>query len=334
MRPDEHKAKDSRKYQARKRLQGDATAAETAEARRRSARARDKGEGVTAIRRRNGELPARQEQPRSSSHFSRRKITSNADRYKELTVEGCFAKKERYITKVKRKRHAELYIDEIALDAELGIDRQTTDLVAMLEEKDDLTGGGTSYFKFKEEQLWENDTIQKEELYKNMLQVNFDLFEGIMQQMDSRALLDLPEDDLDLIESAFADTPLKLDKPLVPAFAKNAKGLVLFKPPVIVEKKELDGIYLRNDGSNHRVAPRPAQEPQEEDELDELLALDSKPKIEIKKQSPALSLPMTAGTSLPKPTPGKPLLKKPTTTPSPAKTPGKDDEAWLDDLLG
>ncbi|KAG0179357.1 hypothetical protein DFQ28_002906 [Apophysomyces sp. BC1034] len=198
MRPDEHKSKESRKYQARKKLQGDTEAAETAEARRRASRARDKGQ------------------------------------------------------------------DEMALDAELGIDRETTDLVAMLEETDEISGGGTSYFKFKEEQLWETDTIQKEELYKNMLQVNFDLFEGVMQQMDTRTLLGLSEEDADLVDSAYADVPIRLDKPIVPAFAKNAKGLVLFKSSVVVEKKEQDGIYLRNDGSNHRVQSNQVTKPQED----------------------------------------------------------------------
>ncbi|KAG0174255.1 hypothetical protein DFQ30_005297 [Apophysomyces sp. BC1015] len=300
MRPDEHKSKESRKYQARKKLQGDTEAAETAEARRRASRARDKGQGVAAIRRRNGEASQRQEQSKSSTNFSRRKITN-----------------------------------EMALDAELGIDRETTDLVAMLEETDEISGGGTSYFKFKEEQLWETDTIQKEELYKNMLQVNFDLFEGVMQQMDTRTLLGLSEEDADLVDSAYADVPIRLDKPIVPAFAKNAKGLVLFKSSVVVEKKEQDGIYLRNDGSNHRVQSNQVTKPQEDgidesDELDELLALDSKNSAVTNERKPPLAKSVT---TLPKPTPGRPSLKKPV-IPSSTTMPEKDDEAWLDDLLG
>lgn len=96
MRPDEHKAKESRRYQARKKNQGDATAAQVAERRRQAAKARDSGNSIAAIRRRNGELPSLQQQRESaeaiakarSSKFSKRKIVSNRDRYKEISVQG------------------------------------------------------------------------------------------------------------------------------------------------------------------------------------------------------------------------------------------------------
>lgn len=42
------------------------------------------------------------------------------------------------------------------------------------------------------------------------------------------------------------------DKPIVPGFIKNARGLVLFKKTAAEPKQEaLDGITIRNDGSNH-----------------------------------------------------------------------------------
>ncbi|KAI8377887.1 uncharacterized protein BYT42DRAFT_483803, partial [Radiomyces spectabilis] len=233
MRPDEHKAKDSRRYQQRKKHQGDATAAEIAEARRRSARARDTGTSIAAIRRRNGELPppshANSEKPASSS-FSRRKIVSNVDRYKERTLQ-----------------------DELEEDAELGIDRETTNLVAMLDESET---SGNAYFKFKEEQMWDNDAIVQEDIYRSMLEINFDMFEGDLQALDTSTLLDLRSEDKVMVDTALNQVPVLLEKPIVPAFQKNAKGYVLFKSPMVTEIKESPsqhGIYLRNDGSNHRV---------------------------------------------------------------------------------
>lgn len=114
MRPDDHKAKESRRYQARKKNQGDSTAAEVAERRRlAAAKARDKGTSIAAIKRRNGELPDAPppRQSDASRAFSRRQLTTNADRYKEATEQELMEQ-----------------------DAALGIDRETTNLVAMLEK--------------------------------------------------------------------------------------------------------------------------------------------------------------------------------------------------------
>lgn len=97
MRPDEYKAKASRRYQARKKHQGNTTAAEIAERRRQNAaKARDTGTSIAAIRRRNGELPSIQQQCEESEaiakersrKYSRRKIVSNASRYEEMSLEG------------------------------------------------------------------------------------------------------------------------------------------------------------------------------------------------------------------------------------------------------
>lgn len=118
------------------------------------------------------------------------------------------------------------------------------------------------------------------------------------------------------MDNALHEHPVVLDKPIVPAFSKNAKGYVLFKAqqqpvkPNIIS--EADGIYVRNDGSNHRVIPKPQTAPTPPpttDDLDELLALDTQPKK----------------TALPKPG----SIKKPV-----AEQVNADDEAWLDDILG
>lgn len=133
--------------------------------------------------------------------------------------------------------------------------------------------------------------------------------------------------------------PIVLDKPIVPSFSKNAKGYVLFKsqqpakPNVI---SEADGIYLRNDGSNHRVIPTPTtttnKEPKEtpvvKDDLDELLALDRKKNVAAPAPPPSSSLLKRA--VLPKPG----SIKKPTITKPQNKNTEIDDEAWLDDILG
>ncbi|KAL0074814.1 hypothetical protein F4703DRAFT_1744763 [Phycomyces blakesleeanus] len=309
MRPDEHKSKESKRYQAKKLKQGDATAAEIAGARKiAAAKSRDKGTGIAAIRRRNGEaLPQSQidEQRERSILFARRKLGTNADRYKEVSAE-----------------------DEITQDAELGIDRETTELVGLLEETDD-TAAGASYFKFKEEQVWDTQTTEEqEEVYRTMMQVDFDSFEGILQQTDTRTLLGLSEKDIGLVDCVFEQEPITVTKPIVPAVTKNSKGLVLFKSLIITEpKKEVDGIYLRNDGSNHRSAtnnPKAALVDSTKDtgkvqlraiefDLDELLALDT---------------PKVTGFVLPKP--GATRMSKmaaQTTEPT-------EDEAWLDDILG
>lgn len=93
MRPDEHKSKESRRYQARKKLQGDTEAAEIAEARKKAAKARDRGQGIAAIMRRNGQAndeteEEKEERKARQAKFSRRKLDSNADRYVEETEEG------------------------------------------------------------------------------------------------------------------------------------------------------------------------------------------------------------------------------------------------------
>lgn len=92
MRPDEHKSKESRKYQQRKKQAGDNSAAEIAEARKRAARARDKGVGMGAIRRRNGDFVETEEEIEErkirQAKFSRRKIESNQSRYEEETEQG------------------------------------------------------------------------------------------------------------------------------------------------------------------------------------------------------------------------------------------------------
>lgn len=92
MRPDEHKAKESRKYQLKKRQQGDSSAIEAAEARKKAAKARDKGVGMSAIRRRNGDYVETEEEKEErkalQAKFAKRKITSNVERYHEETEEG------------------------------------------------------------------------------------------------------------------------------------------------------------------------------------------------------------------------------------------------------
>lgn len=130
------------------------------------------------------------------------------------------------------------------------------------------------------------------------------------------------------MQNALQEHPVVLDKPIVPSFSKNAKGYVLFKsqqapkPNVI---SEANGIYLRNDGSNHRVIPpKPAAveakktSPPVADDLDEILAMESKQVAKVVK--PSL------------PRPGS-IPKKPAFVENNKKE-NLDDEAWLDDLLG
>lgn len=57
---------------------------------------------------------------------------------------------------------------------------------------------------------------------------------------------------------AFQQEARTLEKPLVPAFSKNSRGLVLFKGPLVTgaepaKPSEEDRICLRNDGSNHHA---------------------------------------------------------------------------------
>ncbi|KAI9244755.1 hypothetical protein EDC94DRAFT_665523 [Helicostylum pulchrum] len=288
MRPDPHKAKESRKYQSRQKKIGNTEAVEVAEARKKASKARDKGLGNAAVRRRNAEPSEetedeKEERKLRQAKFSRRQLDSNADRYVEETEQ-----------------------DVLERDAELGIDRETTDLVSMLESKEE---GSSSFFKFKEEQ-YDTTTATTN---KNMMELNFTLFEPTLENFDPTQLLSLKQDDTDLSENIFNEHPTVLDKPIVPSFSKSAKGYVLFKsqqpvkPNVISEE---NGIYIRND--RHIPTPKPKTEPANDD-LDELLALDSTPKVQPKKNA------------LPKP--GSIIKKKVEET-------VVDDETWLDDLLG
>ncbi|KAG2224666.1 hypothetical protein INT45_007911 [Circinella minor] len=240
MRPDEHKKKESRRYQARKKNQGDTTAAEIAERRKKAAKARDTGTSTAAIRRRNGELPSIQQVRNSqeqaarikNSQFSRRKLVNNQDRYAEISEQ-----------------------DAMLQDAELGIDRETTDLVSMLGQKQqDETEPGSTYFKFKEEDV---DTNLLENQDQSMFQVNFDLYEGILKQVECRDILGLDEKDTALIDAAFGEQPMMPPKPIVPAFSTTKQGLVLFnqnKPKVNTNKETVDGIYLRNERKQQQQA--------------------------------------------------------------------------------
>ncbi|KAI8996865.1 hypothetical protein BDB01DRAFT_768774 [Pilobolus umbonatus] len=293
MRPDEHKAKQSRRYQAKKKLQGDTSAAEAEERRREAAKARDRGQGVNAILRRNGQLPELSEEEilerqQKQAKFSRRKLVSNTDRYKEETNEEIMAR-----------------------DVEMGIDRETTDLISMLEEADD--NRSSSLFKFKEEQLYEEEV--QEDLYRNMLQIDFNLIENVLRDVDIRTSLQMNEVDSKYIQNALEDYPVTLDKPIIPAFSKNGRGYVLFKAQQSTTTPIKDGIYLRNDGSNH---PKPVDVNRQKDtltdDLDELLAIDNAP---VKKT--AATIPQSGSIK-------KPAPKKEATV--------DEDEAWLDDILG
>jgi hypothetical protein len=98
MRPDEHKAKASRRYQNKHKKQGDATALEVAQARRAAAKAKVGGNSISAIRRRNAETDQSPQAASVTSEldntttpaktFSRRKISSNKDRYEEKSEQG------------------------------------------------------------------------------------------------------------------------------------------------------------------------------------------------------------------------------------------------------
>ncbi|KAI9494656.1 hypothetical protein BDB00DRAFT_817708 [Zychaea mexicana] len=278
MRPDEHKKKDSRRYQARKKNQGDATAAEVAERRRQAAvKARDTGTSIAAIRRRNGELPSIQQARESaeatarikSSKFIRRKIDSNRDRYTEISDQ-----------------------DAMLQDAEMGIDRETTNLVAMLEQQDE-TEPGSTYFKFKDETV---DTGLLEQQDQSLFHVDFNMYEGILGQIDCRQVLGLSEEDSALVDAAFGEQPLTPTKPIVPAFAKTAQGLVLLnqKPKSEAATEPSDGIYIRNERrmpQHNNVSKSSSSSPVtitntvddvDDEGLDELLAMGPSKKAQDK----------------------------------------------------
>ncbi|KAI8647028.1 hypothetical protein BD408DRAFT_409081 [Parasitella parasitica] len=306
MRPDEHKARESRKYQQRKKQVGDSSAAEVAEARKREARARDKSLGMNAIRRRNGDFVETEEEiearKKLQAKFSRRKLESNLSRYEEESEQ-----------------------DALERDAELGIDRETTDLVSMLEETEE---GSSTFFKFKQEKLFESTSNPQDMMSRNILQLDFNMFENTLQFYDTDLLLGM-SDEKELTQTALNQHPVVLDKPIVPSFSKNTKGYVLFKSQQLAKPNiisEADGIYLRNDGSNHRVIPKDVTklDQHQANDLDELLALKQE-------NTSTLSRPQ------PPQTPKKTMLPKPGSIKKIAVDKDEsaiDDEAWLDDLLG
>ncbi|CAO3631217.1 unnamed protein product [Cunninghamella blakesleeana] len=322
MRPDEHKSKDSRRYQQRKKKQGDNTAAEIAEERKRRARAQDKGIGIAAIKRRNGEIPstptANNNNKPSSGQFSRRKILSNKDRYTERSLQ-----------------------DELEEDAELGIDYA----------ENNLTGGST-YFKFKEEQVLTTTTVD-DEIYQTLLQVDFNALEKKFQQVETRVLLGLSSDDAEAIDYAFEQDFIGLDKPLIPALTQTTQGAILFKSPIIEKQSQKDGIYIRNNRNqfntkttpttmNTNTTPRNSQQntkPVDEDdeELDVLLGIN--PTKDIPKDDSITEASKSKIIN-------KPVVPKPSSI-TKLKVPGTsqkssgskkdekmDDQEWLDDILG
>ncbi|KAL4209746.1 hypothetical protein AB4K20DRAFT_1590369 [Rhizopus microsporus] len=317
MRPDEHKAKESRKYQVRKKQQGDHTAAEIAEARRRATKAKDRGVGIAAIRRRNGDFneeteEEREERKKMQAKYSRRKLVSNYDRYEEETEQ-----------------------DRLEKDAELGIDRETTDLVSMLENTDE---GSSTFFKFKEEQLFEKDIMQQKQ---NLLEIDFKSLTAAFGSIDIQQLLGLSESDNDLVHDALTYQPIVLDKPFVPAFTKNAKGYVLFNKQQQQQQQSLqnktEGIYLRNDGSNHRVAlsvnkPVVVETEQSSHAVNNEKEKDTKTDELIDDLDELLAHTQVNDAPMNKPSLPKPgsIKKKPTAV---IVEDNKDDEAWLDDLL-
>ncbi|CAO3669220.1 unnamed protein product [Umbelopsis ramanniana] len=254
MRPDEHKAKASRRYQSKHKKQGETEAADIALARRQAAKAKISGNSIAAIRRRNGEFeqptatkPAEPESPQQETRrFSRRKIASNRDRYEEITDE-----------------------DQILQDAEMGIDRETTELVNMLEGQElKNSGDNTTFFKFKDEEWLDDEGLQSEkeqELYQSLLQLDLTELEGVISRIPYRSMMGISESDSFVPE--FPDNERsRNDKPIVPGFIKNARGLVLFKKTTAEPKQEaLDGITIRNDGSNHEKveAAKKAQQEQQ-----------------------------------------------------------------------
>lgn len=108
-------------------------------------------------------------------------------------------------------------------DAEMGVDRETTNLVAMLEKNGtfhapkkyaEVTAdadkkvkknvdetSGSNYFRFKEEQEWDTEPtdFERQDTYKNTFQVDFGMLESVLHQADTSALLDLSEEDSGLV---------------------------------------------------------------------------------------------------------------------------------------
>ncbi|KAH8548739.1 hypothetical protein BGW37DRAFT_504801 [Umbelopsis sp. PMI_123] len=278
MRPDEHKAKTSRRYQNKHKKQGDTTAADIAQARRLAAKAKVSGSSIAAIRRRNGEFDQptiaatieSETQPQEPRRFARRKIASNRDRYEEMTVE-----------------------DQIMQDAEMGIDRETTELVNMLEGQElKNSGDNTTFFKFKEEEWLDDEGLQsdkEQELYKSLLQLDLTELEAVISRIPYRSIVEIPESDTFVTE--FPDNNRsRNDKAIIPGFVKNERGLVLFKKPADPPKQEVqDGIMIRNDRSNHEKVEVATGKAQQHLKLHQAHGLQS-PITETKNKLASLSI--------------------------------------------
>ena len=122
---------------------------------------------------------------------------------------------------------------------------------------------GTSFFKFKEEQLFDTKHTIQDSAQASILQVNFDAFEEVVQKIDTRKRLGLSEHDSNLVSGflwlppfgliarkigyALENIPAQLEKPIVPSFATNVRGLVMFNAPMVVKPNKIDGIFGRNN---------------------------------------------------------------------------------------
>ncbi|TPX56870.1 hypothetical protein SpCBS45565_g08328 [Spizellomyces sp. 'palustris'] len=326
MRPDEHKAKASKRWKAKHGI---------------SPRGSQKDEGGTRGGERPGGVadqishtnvdsnPIVETEERSRSKYARRKIESNSYRYHEPTPEEVLA-------------------------ADEGIDRETEELRWLIRDAEE-TYDASVYFQFREEKELLGDVEadgrgEMDEVYGGLLQINFEALETSLKRLPLHVRLSLNEKDaltppndshVDVrVSTASRDGPKSnTQNPSVQTISTEAhKGLTIEPPlavqiptltvarPDVLEKRVTSGPLQSSRASSFLSPKKPQPTPQipskpahvpppaRDDDLDLLLNLGQPAEAVPRVSQPASHVNQTAAL--------------------PSNSAEVEDLKWLDDILG
>ncbi|KAG0365508.1 hypothetical protein BGZ54_006467 [Gamsiella multidivaricata] len=364
MRPDPHKQAASRKYHNKVRSRGGGVAGTAVDPNASSAGHRGgrggsgggarggRGGGRGGYRGRSNDSEQKEDEdegvdsddaPRKS--YARRKIVSNADRYIERNEEVTEAE-----------------------ELEQGIDRQTIAFRDMLKDSDQKkTFDPAAYFRFKSEKDVDTQDPMESQQARKLLEIRLNDIEKALMALSIKERLNLRDTDAqELDRDMLGKVSMSTGRPIVPKLVRGqAASDILIKPT-----SAATGITSSpsNTPTGYNKAAQGMQEAAKQamdDDLDELLDITKTygsarpstaalPKIaasssilstrlpaaskstESTSSEPKARLPPllskgtrtvgTSGTSTPK---GLPPLKR-----IPPRSGGKNDEEWLDSVLG
>ncbi|KAF9182513.1 hypothetical protein BGZ51_004701 [Haplosporangium sp. Z 767] len=355
MRPDPHKQAASRKYHNKVRSRGGSSpAGATADSSsatghtgnrggsRGGARGgrggRDGYRGWNKDKDQQGEEYGEDSEDVPRKSYARRKIVSNADRYIELD-------------------------EEEAEELDQGIDRQTMAFREMLKDSDQKkTFDPAAYFRFKaEKEVESQDGLEEPQQTRKLLEVRLDDVENALMTLSIKDRLLLRDSDVKALErDMVGKVSLSTGKPIVPKLVRGqAASDILIKPSSTTTGNTTPSTTVSTSYNKAISGPTGADKQASMDtDLDELLDIT---KTYGRARQPATAVPAISSTT---PSQGvslgskvrlPPLSKGPKSTGAPfsgtskalppllkkkgAPVPSsgsddKNDEEWLDSVLG